>query len=180
MRIIGGQFKGRRLQQPATDKTRPLSDLAREGLFNVLGDVAGLTVLDAYAGSGAVGLEALSRGAAHVTGVEMAQEAVRTIQENVQQLGAGNRYTLVRQPIDQWLKQTAQADAFHIIYAGPPFGQAEQDTAEQLGDLLTAGGLLIFETPKRGRPLELPALRQVDSRTYGESTLTFYQRPADA
>src|SRR5918993_4098522 len=97
MRIIAGQFKGRRLKTPAWDGLRPTSDRLRETLFNILAPrIAGAHVLDGYAGTGAVGIEALSRGAAHVTFVEQDRRAVALIETNLRALGVTNRYAIIR------------------------------------------------------------------------------------
>lgn len=176
MRIIGGKFRGQKLFLPKTPKTRPLSDLAREALFNLLGDIQDLRVLDAYAGSGAVGLEALSRGAASVTGIEIAREPAAKIEKNIKQLGVEDRYTLITEPIEKWLKSAGRVKAFDLIYAGPPYGAAEIQIATELSDLLTDDGLLILETSRREGALQSPVLELIDSRNYGESVLSFYKR----
>lgn len=176
MRIVGGKLRGRRINQPDTTRTRPLSDKARESLFNILGDIEALRFADVYAGSGAVGLEALSRGASRAIGVESATAAARVIRDNVRRLGLEASYTLLKQPVEDWLKETAGKEQFDVIYSGPPFGIATDDIATRLAALLAPGGTLVVETSRKEAPLDIARLELVKSRRYGESVLSFYKK----
>ncbi len=196
MRIIAGTLKGRRLSAPTWDGLRPTSDKLRETLFNIIaGQMDGAQVLDGYAGTGAVGLEALSRGARHVTFVERDARAVRLIAENVKRCGVTSGYSIVR--ADAWAftdgagrdKRTArveaiegtQADAggFDLIFLDPPYEDADVHRVwPSLAQRLTPDGLLVLEHATRRPPEtrdDIPAWRTVKA---GDSSLTFYRRPA--
>lgn len=123
MRIIAGSARGRRLFAPDGQGTRPITDRAKEGIFNMLmshGDVDGATVLDLYAGSGSFGLECLSRGADHVTFVEMNRNAAATIQRNLDQLAFANRATIATTRVDSALASAARVD---LAFCDPPYAE---------------------------------------------------------
>lgn len=177
MRIIAGSARGRTIMAPATDATRPISDRAREALFNILGDVADFTVLDAYAGSGAIGLEALSRGALRVDGVESGREAVVVIAKNAEKLGFENQYVIHRKPLDLWLAHnTGRKDSYNLIVADPPFDALDWNLVERLFDLLAPTGILVVKHPKRTDAPEFEDRTLLKSRKYGASKLSFYSK----
>ena len=176
MRIVGGSAKGHEIFQPKSPKTRPLSDRAREGLFNVLGDVSGSKMLDAYAGSGAVGLEAISRGAKHVTGVEIARDAAQVIRKNFYKLQFGESYKLCTQSVQRWLNQNQhQLGSFDLIFAGPPYAKIDEVVLNQLAKFLASDGLMVVEHSKRFQAPKLNDAVFITSRQYGESVLSFYR-----
>ena len=122
MRIIAGELKGRRIEAPNWDGLRPTSDKLRETLFNVLAPrIVGAHVLDGYAGTGAVGIEALSRGAAHVTFVEQDPRAVRLVEANLQRCGVDDRYAIIRAGLADAIRRL-DAARFDIIFLDPPYG----------------------------------------------------------
>jgi 16S rRNA (guanine966-N2)-methyltransferase len=108
MRIIAGKLGGRTFQAPKTNNTHPMSDKIRGALFNILGDLSGLTVLDAFAGSGAVGFEAISRGATHAYLIELDKDAYGTIKQNAKALGVEDVVTVVRKNIKGWSNNNTQ------------------------------------------------------------------------
>jgi 16S rRNA (guanine(966)-N(2))-methyltransferase RsmD len=175
MRVIAGRFKGRRLKAPDWEGVRPTSDRLRETLFNVLGArVPGARVLDGYAGTGAVGLEALSRGAAHVTFVEQDGRAAKLIETNAAACGLERPgdYTVERGAFVT-VARRLDAEPFDLILLDPPYGAAGlADALETAGRLLAAGGLLVLERATR-RPPEVPAgLARIRDVRSGDSTLT--------
>ena len=186
MRIIAGDFKGRRLDAPAWEGLRPTSDKLRETLFNVLAPrIAGATVLDGYAGTGAVGLEALSRGAAAVTFVERDPRAVRLIAENAARCGlgspaagsAGDRYAIIRAGFADAAPRLGE-DRFDVVFLDPPYGLDEMTHAiEHAAPLVGPGGILVVEHARRDEP---PPSAGILSKTRdlrsGDSALAFYQR----
>ncbi|MBI4100979.1 16S rRNA (guanine(966)-N(2))-methyltransferase RsmD [Candidatus Microgenomates bacterium] len=175
MRIIGGVARGRRILAPEGVKTRPMTDEIKEALFNMLGVVDGLRVLDSYAGSGAIGLEALSRGAASVDGVEQSRLAAEIIRRNLASLGFGDSYRLFEQPIETWLKRAqAKPAAYDLIFADPPFGKLEGAVLNQLAGLLNANGLLIVRYFHKLEQPKPSGTRLVKSRRYGDSVLAIY------
>ena len=177
MRIIAGAFRGRRLRGPEGEGVRPTSDRLRETLFNILMPrIAGARVLDGFAGTGALGLEALSRGAAHATFVESDPAALRVLRQNAAVCGVESTCTIV--PDDMRAFAARGPHQFDLVLLDPPyaFADLEQvlDAAERL---LTDEGLLVLEHSRR-RKLP-PALARLDLRRTvraGDSALTFYRR----
>ena len=177
MRIIAGRLKGRRLRTPSWDGLRPTSDKLRETLFNIIAPrIEGARVMDAYAGTGAVGIEALSRGAAHVTFVERDRRAARLIAENLGLCGIEADYTIETGDAVAALRETARRTprAFDLIWLDPPYDLTDvSEVLDAAAGALDPAGLLILERATRHDP-EVPAsltrLRDVKS---GDSTLTF-------
>jgi len=184
MRIIAGQLKGRRLASPDWPGLRPTSDKLRETLFNVLGpSVAGARMLDGYSGTGAVGIEALSRGAAHVTFVDSDRRAADLVEANLLHCGVKERYAIIRVDfagVAARLPRTAPEGAagqFDIIFLDPPYGAEEMTSA-----LATAARLaspetrVVIEHARRDEPpAEAGQLRLTRSVLSGDSGLAFYR-----
>lgn len=176
MRVIAGEWKGRRLATPSWDGLRPTSDRLRETLFNVLGPrIAGARVLDAYAGTGAVGIEALSRGAAHVTFMDRDRRAVQLIERNLELCKAGGevprRYTVVSGDVTRW--EPGSDAGFTLAWLDPPYDQDAGPALRAIRPALAGDGMAILEHATRRAP-ELPEGWTV-TRTLvsGDSTLTF-------
>lgn len=182
-RIVAGAAGGRRLSVPAGREVRPTSDRAREAMFSTLGgllDLAGAAVLDLYAGSGAVGLEALSRGAARVVLVESDPVAAALIRTNVEAVGLPGAQ-VVRDRVESFLDRPAPAAAFDLVFADPPYALDEQAVRAGLvkiaGGWLRTGGIVVVERPTRGGTLAWPAgLAPVKEKRYGEGTLWYGRR----
>jgi 16S rRNA (guanine966-N2)-methyltransferase len=181
-RIVAGAAKGRPLAVPARG-TRPTSDRAREALFNTLAgliDLDGARVLDLYAGTGAVGLEALSRGAAHVTFVESDRTAAATVQRNVDAVGLAGA-VVVRTTVEAYLAGTPDAPA-DFAYADPPYVLDDQTLAGVLAALavpgrLTPGGVVVVERSARGSEPRWPnVIESVKQKRYGEGLLWYGRR----
>src|SRR5919106_32763 len=151
MRIIAGALKGRRLEAPDWPGVRPTSDKLRETLFNVLAPrIAGARVIDGYAGSGAVGIEALSRGAAHVTFVEQDARAVRLIEENLQRCQVSDRYAIIRARFEEAARRLG---TFDLVFLDPPYGADTLVAALDAGGaLLMPAGVLVVEHARRDAP----------------------------
>lgn len=149
IRIIGGRWRGRKLPVPRVEGLRPTANRLRETLFNWLQfDIEGLSTLDLYAGTGALGLESLSRGAARCTLVETDREARRVLQENIRRLGAEAAAQLVAQPALGWLASTSLC--FDIVFADPPFAEDQWDAIlEALPARLNPGARVYLERPGR-------------------------------
>ncbi|CAM5587684.1 MULTISPECIES: 16S rRNA (guanine(966)-N(2))-methyltransferase RsmD [Streptomyces] len=185
-RVIAGTAGGRRLAVPPGNGTRPTSDRAREGLFSTWesldGPLAGARVLDLYAGSGAVGLEALSRGAAHVLLVEADARAVRTIRDNVRTLGMPGAEVRPGKA-EQIVAGAAPADPYDVLFLDPPYAVTDDDLGEILLTLRQGGwcaeeALVTVERSTRGGPFPWPdGFAPIRSRRYGEGTL-WYGRAA--
>jgi len=176
VRVVAGEYGGRRLAAPRRAGTRPTQDRVREALFSVLGPLAGIRVLDLFAGSGALGIEALSRGAAHAVLVD---RDTRPALGNVERLGLGERADLVRSDIPRWLAASdggVAAGRFDLVFVDAPYRLADrvgQELDTRLPPLLSEGGRAIVESSAR-RPLRLESLEQLRSRRYGSVDVAFY------
>src|SRR5919198_6604295 len=169
MRVISGRWGGRRLQAPAGAATRPTSDRVREALFSILADrVGGARVLDLFAGSGALGIEALSRGAAEATFVDSAPAAIRAIKANLEALGA--QAEVRRADARRFLSgASGEARQYDLVFLDPPYRLAKRLGAElttALPAVLAPGATVVTESDRRA-PLELE-LPILDERRYGD------------
>ncbi len=175
MRVIAGTLKGRRLKAPRGRETRPTSDRVREALFSILGEsVTGARVLDLFAGSGALGIEALSRGAAAGTFVDAAPAAIRAVTAN---LGAVEGGTAVRRDARAFLR-SAREDGrqYDLIFLDPPYRDAAglgERLSEPVAAVLAPGGRVVSESDRRA-PLDLPSLRITDERRYGDTLIRLH------
>ena len=179
MRIIAGSLKGRRLEAPAWTGLRPTSDKLRETLFNILQDrVDGARVLDGYAGTGALGLEALSRGAAHVTFVERDPRACQLIARNAERCGVESRCAIIRAAFERAAAGRVPVAAFDLVLLDPPYeDRALGRTVEAAARLVAPGGLLVLEHARRCEtPEAADVLRRVREVAAGDSALAFYER----
>jgi 16S rRNA (guanine966-N2)-methyltransferase len=178
VRIIAGRFKGRRLKSPTWDGLRPTSDKLRETLFNILAPrIAGARVLDGFAGTGAVGLEALSRGAAQVTFIERDSRAVALIEENVATCQVGQGYTIERGDLVAVLQRLGAGAVFELILLDPPYDITNLSAAlDGSARLLAPDGLIVLERATRREPAVPPPLTCVRTVRSGDSTLTFLTR----
>jgi len=181
MRVIAGSLKGRRLKAPTWDGLRPTSDKLRETLFNILAQrTSGARVLDGYAGTGAVGIEALSRGAAAVTFVEQDRRAQALIAANLAHCGVTDGYAIIRASMARALDDLrACGAAFDLVLLDPPYGDEQAPVAaalSQSGELLAPGGLVVLEHARRRSPPEsADSLERIRQVTAGDSTLSFYE-----
>jgi 16S rRNA (guanine966-N2)-methyltransferase len=171
MRIIAGELKGRRLNTPKWEGLRPTSDKLRETLFNVVAKrVPDARVLDLYAGTGAVGIEALSRGATHVTFVDTDPRARKLISDNLERCGVSDRYVIIRAP------QSLPAKSFDLVVLDPPYTEPDLSAAIGVAEpLLAPGGLLILEhARRRPAPEQVGRLAKTRDLVSGDSALAFY------
>jgi 16S rRNA (guanine966-N2)-methyltransferase len=172
MRIVAGANRGAKIFAPKGKDTRPTSDRVREAAFNLIGPVDGATVLDLFAGSGAMGLEALSRGAATATFVESDREACHAIERNLDKLGLTGATVLCR---DAFQALSAAPRAYDLILCDPPYGFPHHDRlAPYLATALARDGLLVYETSAREEPA-VEGLTPRTSRTYGSARLTLFE-----
>jgi 16S rRNA (guanine966-N2)-methyltransferase len=170
VRIIAGEYRGRRIAAPKGTETRPTSDFVRESAFNLIGPVDGATVLDLYAGSGALGLEALSRGAESCVFVDSSREACRAIGANLEQLGL--KATVLCQDAERAL--ASDRGPYDLILADPPYSFTAYDRlARPVVRVLAADGLAVLQTPASAQP-ELEGLTVRTSRRYGSARLTLF------
>jgi 16S rRNA (guanine(966)-N(2))-methyltransferase RsmD len=177
VRVIAGDLRGQRLVAPRGWKVRPTSDRAREAIFSVLGErIAGASVLDLYCGTGALAIEALSRGAAHATLVD---RDTRAALGNVENLGLGERVELVRADASRWLAgrfESTDAPLFDLVFIDAPYRLADrvgQELDTHLPRLLNEGGRAIVESGAR-RPLRFESLPRLRQRRYGAADVSIY------
>jgi 16S rRNA (guanine966-N2)-methyltransferase len=183
MRVITGAFKGRRLQSPTWDELRPSSGRLRETLFNVLADrVVDAVVLDACAGTGALGIEALSRGAREAVFVESDRRAVALIEKNLALCGATDDARVVAGALPGMLDRPPGVPAaFDLILVDPPYDDPQIDAIlSALSLRLAPGGRLVLERARRVSTATVPELTHVRSVRSGDSVLDFYEGAGDA
>ena len=181
MRITGGEMRGRRISSPPTRDVRPTPDAVRESLFNLLPPVSGQTFLDLYAGSGIVGLEALSRGAKCVVFVEKQAIIARKIKEQVAALGLENRSLVMTMSVDKGVATlSGREERYDVIFADQPY---ERDWISKTlhycrqDDLFAEGGLLVLQRSVREKIEGMDSNQGfvcVDERRYGDTVLTFF------
>jgi 16S rRNA (guanine(966)-N(2))-methyltransferase RsmD len=172
MRIIAGTHRGRRIAAPKGRDTRPTSDRVRENAFNLIGPVDDAEVLDLFAGSGAMGLEALSRGAARATFVEHDRDACRVIGENLDKLEL--KATVL--PMDAVRAVEQDRTTYDLVLCDPPYDYDGARLAAHLAKLVTDDGLLVWESSSRDAAPEVPGLQQRTSRKYGSARLTLLEK----
>jgi len=182
MRIIGGEYRSRVLQMPKGAEVRPTQDRVREAIFNILGDVTGKSVLDLYAGSGAFGLEAISRGAGHATFVDNNSRCITAIEENVGALAMPeSKYNILRASVSVALPRfDKDGERFDLIFLDPPY---HKDLAKNClisidyYDILSEFGLVIVEHFKKDNlETELNTLEKITERKYGDTSVTVYRK----
>ena len=175
MRIVAGSLKGRVLLEFSKIGVRPTSDMARESLFNILQNrIYGATFLDLFAGTGAVGIEAYSRGAEEVVLNDNSRESVNLIKKNLEKLGISGKIKVTSYDAISYIKTTS--DKFDLIFVDPPYASGlEKAVLENIGNLLEEGGLVVYESDK---PFdgEIDSLRIADRRRYGKAHLTFFEK----
>ncbi|MQA25763.1 MAG: 16S rRNA (guanine(966)-N(2))-methyltransferase RsmD [Micromonosporaceae bacterium] len=183
-RVIGGVLGGQRLAAPPGRCTRPTSDRVREALFNTLSglvDLDGARFADLYAGSGAAGIEALSRGAAHALFVESFPKAARVLRENLAALGVAASAEVVTAPVARAVAGTP-ASPYDVVFADPPYELPDSELSAVLSALVSGGwivedGVVVLERSSRGAsPGWAPGLTESRSRRYGETTLWYGRR----
>lgn len=179
VRVIAGKYGGRKLDAPRGRTTHPMGERVRGALFNTLiSELPGARVLDAYAGTGVVGFESLSRGASEVVAVEQDRLAQKIITNNMEALGLDYpEYTLFRGRIQSFISSRS-ADGFDIIFVDPPYYEYNQhlSTIERLFGLLKPGGLMVISKPGKCEDVVLPnEIVVVDNRSYGEAHLAYYR-----
>ena len=179
LRIIAGELGGRRIRTPRGDQVRPTADRVREALFSIVGArVVGARVLDAFAGTGALGLEALSRGAREVVFVESARPVLRLLRENVEALGMASRSVLVHADAVRALAEGRVEGAFGLILADPPYASPDAGRfveAVASGTWLAPGGWLVLEGPAASpAPPGGTGLKHARTARYGDTSLDFY------
>jgi 16S rRNA (guanine(966)-N(2))-methyltransferase RsmD len=184
MRVISGSAKGRNLQAVPGDSTRPITDRVKEALFNIFGaDIVEARFLDLFGGTGGVGIEALSRGAAHAVFIEKNRKAQDTIKANLLHTNLSDRAEIVRGDAFRYLQDAPQP--FHYIYIAPPqyaslWLDALKLIDEQPGWLADDGEIIVQIHPKEYADVALEHFKEIEQRKYSSTLLVFYEhKPAD-
>jgi 16S rRNA (guanine966-N2)-methyltransferase len=177
VRVVAGEYGGRRLAAPRGAGTRPTADRVREALFSLLGTVEGMRVLDLFAGSGALGIEALSRGADEATLVDSAPRAIRAINDNLRALAVPAEHAIVhRQDAHAFLRKASAAGRqYDLVFLDPPYRHAAglgPELSRSLPDVLAPGARVVSESDRRS-PLEL-ALGLGVERRYGDTLIRIH------
>ena len=179
MRVITGTARGRRLREPEGMATRPTTDNVKESMFNLIQfDIEGRRVLDLFAGTGQLGIEALSRGAAHCTFVDKGREPVSVIRENLKKTRLEERATVVQADYSSWLKTCRQQ--YDLILLDPPYAEVFLETALKIVseiDILTNSGIIVCERPfEKSLPDDIPGLVRYRDYRYGKAAVTIFRR----
>ena len=178
MRVIAGELGGRLFEAPQGNTTHPMAERVRGALFNSLGDLEGKTVLDAFAGTGALGFEALSRGAARVVMIEKDRRAQQTIAKNIEALGVGDRAILVRAGAHTW-SEAHTDQQFDIVLCDPPYDKMQLSTVSDLVRHVNKNGLMVLSYPGRESAPTVNGVVVVDkSKSYGDAALAYYRLAA--
>ena len=178
MRIVGGTLGGRVLRAPAGAATRPTSEKVRQAIFNILPELIGAHVLDLFAGSGALGIEALSRGAAHATFVDAAKPALAAVRANLDALGLADRATVVAGDAVAQAARLHPAEPWRVVFVDPPY---RSDLAVRAAGAIPRADLaddavVVIEHDRRNAPPDaLGSLLRTDERRYGDTLVSFYR-----
>lgn len=175
MRIIAGTLGGRIFDSPGGHRTHPMSDKIRGALFNTLGDLDGLTVLDAFAGTGALSFEAVSRGASSALALDIDKDAYKTIQANIEQLGLEDRVTVMRKNASGWSRNN-QHKRFDIVLADPPYNDIRPNVLERLIVQVKPGGIYVLSWPGSEPVRQFAGVEVISHKSYGDAQLVFYRR----
>ncbi len=175
MRVIAGFLGGRTFMSPHGHRTHPMSEKVRGAIFGALGDIKGLSVLDAFAGSGALAIEAISRGAKSAVAIEVDKGAHTVITTNLKDLGIEDRVKAIRAFAGAWSTRH-QAQFFDLIFVDPPYDNVPYRDLKSLPRHLADGGTLVLSWPGREQPLKFEGLTPVHDKNYGDAQLVFYQK----
>lgn len=174
MRIIAGEYSAREIKSPKGHRTHPMAEKVRGALFNSLGDVNGLRVLDAYAGSGALAFEALSRGASYAQLIEKDHGAAEACRENIKKLGLDSEVKITQANCVSWSGNNVE-QKFDLVLCDPPYDKLNLDTISKLSRHLKPNGLMVLSFTGRESVPTVNGVVVVDSRIYGDAALAFYR-----
>lgn len=175
MRIIAGSLKGQQILTPSGHRTHPMSEKVRGGLFNVLGDLDGLNILDAFAGSGALSIEAISRGAKNVVAIDIDKKANNVLKQNIKLLNIEDKIKAINANASGWSDNNVGAQ-FDIVISAPPYDGIKMPILIKLVSHVKSNGLYILDWPGK---IEIPlfdSLSIVTNKNYGDAQLIFYKK----
>jgi 16S rRNA (guanine(966)-N(2))-methyltransferase RsmD len=174
MRIISGTLGGRNFNSPGGNRTHPMSDKVRGALFNILGDIGGLSVLDPFAGTGAVSFEAISRGAVSAVMVECDKKAQRTLEENIELLNVSSQVELFKGYAKAWSNRN-QSRYFDIIVCDPPYDDLDFLILDKIARHLKTDGIYVLSWPGKYEIPKIHGTTQMSSKSYGDAQLGFFK-----
>lgn len=174
MRIVAGALGGRKFDAPRGHRTHPMSDKVRGALFNMLGDIEGLTVADLYAGSGAISFEAISRGARSSVAIEADKVAHSAITRNIEALNLSEQVKVHKMYVHSWLNRTNTQ--FDIVVADPPYDDLQYKTLDKLATVVKPGGIIAYSLPPTARLVLSGQCEKLMEKSYGDATLAFYRK----
>lgn len=175
MRVITGWLGGRNFESPHGHRTHPMSEKVRGAIFGALGDIKGLTALDAFAGSGALAIEAISRGAKAAVAIEVDKGAHAIIQKNIEELGLEDRIKAIRAFANAWSTRH-QRETFDLVFVDPPYDKIPYRDLKVMPRHVNESGILILSWPGKMDPLAFEGLEIVQTKHYGDASLVFYRR----
>lgn len=175
MRVIAGTLGGRIFNSPRSHRTHPMSDKVRGALFNTLGNLDGMNVLDAFSGTGALAFEAISRGAESVLAIDIDKDAFKTIQENVEILGLQDKVTVMRKNVSGWSRNN-QERQFDIVLADPPYDDIRPNVLEKIMQQVVPGGLFVLSWPGNEPVRAFAGANVISAKQYGDAQLVFYRK----
>lgn len=176
MRVIAGSLGGRIFESPHGHRTHPMSEKARGAIFNALGDVSGLTFVDAFSGTGAIAFEAVSRGAQSVVAIELDKGASTTIVKNAESLGVTDQVQIIKASVAAWCTRN-KGKTFDVVVADPPFDDLHEKIIEKrLCWFVKPGGIFVLSLPPHGRIVLGESFELVQEKNYGDNKLAFYRR----
>lgn len=178
MRVSSGELKGRAFDAPKGNRTHPMSDRVKTALFNILGDISGFTVLDAYAGSGALAFEALSRGAKTAQMVEIDTPAMKVILKNIELLKLGDVASVTRANASSWSKRFRN-NRYDLVICDPPFDHLDRRQLSHVAQLTKPEGWFVLSFSSKVDKVVIPGLSEPDVRNYGDQNIAFYRRITD-
>jgi 16S rRNA (guanine966-N2)-methyltransferase len=175
MRIISGKLKGRIFAEPHGHHTHPMAEKVRGALFNSLGDIEGLTVLDAFTGSGALCYEAISRGAKSAVAIERDPAVHKVVKESITRLDIESKVQAVRANAGGWSDHNMEK-SFDIVILAPPYDDLQPNLLQKLTKHLKKDGILVLDYPGKESPPELKWVKQILKKDYGDAQLVFYRK----
>jgi 16S rRNA (guanine966-N2)-methyltransferase len=176
MRVVAGSLGGRNFEAPPAHRTHPMSDKVRGALFNILGDIEDLTVLDAFAGSGALGIEAISQGAASVVAIDIDKGANKTLVKNVHDLGLEKQIKVIRANAGGWSDNNPEA-RFDIVFCDPPYDNVNESLLQKLATLARIDGVIVLSLPPNNDfSLSAISYQLLAIKRYGDAKLVFYRK----
>lgn len=176
LRIISGIYGNRTIKALDNGVTHPMGERVRSSLFNIIGDeIKDAKVLDAFAGSGSLGLESLSRGASHATFIERDRQASQILQDNIKSLGANDSAEVLNMGLNTFIDKNSEKK-YDVIFTDPPYNDMQLSTVSRLAKLLSPIGLMVLSYPGRGEVPTVDGIVVVDNRSYGNAALAFYRK----